>query len=219
MRPCGAPSMVRRRPRDRYLPQPRTATSCSARSALTLGTTLNGWAHERTTAELRAGRCSTATDPATSLPCSSPSCSRRLRRSSLFSSRSRPRRPRACSSNRGCHLRPLGRSGPRRGDQLPRRGLRRGGRPRHTRVLSSGRTTHRRRSAAGRAHGVGGVSIEHFLLSEPLGADTAEIAGLSVNTGTINSVELLERALAFEPDGVCTDRPHGLHAEALAAAS
>ena len=40
---------------------------------------------------------------------------------------------------------------------------------------------------------------------------------MSVNTGTINSVELLERALAFEPDAVCTDRPHALHAEALAA--
>jgi glycerophosphoryl diester phosphodiesterase len=65
-------------------------------------------------------------------------------------------------------------------------------------------------------HCVGGVSIEHFLLSEPL-VRTLRLAGLSVNTGTINSVELLERVLAFEPDAVCTDRPHALRAEGLAA--
>ena len=65
-------------------------------------------------------------------------------------------------------------------------------------------------------HRVSGVSIEHFLLSEPL-VRTLRLAGLSVNTGTINSLELLERALAFEPDAVCTDRPHGLRAEGLAA--
>jgi glycerophosphoryl diester phosphodiesterase len=61
-------------------------------------------------------------------------------------------------------------------------------------------------------HRVSGVSIEHFLLSRPL-ADTLRLAGLSVNTGTVNCAELLARALAFSPDAVCTDRPHELRAE------
>jgi glycerophosphoryl diester phosphodiesterase len=61
-------------------------------------------------------------------------------------------------------------------------------------------------------HRVSGVSIEHFLLSGPL-ADTMRLAGLSVNTGTVNRAELLARALAFGPDAVCTDRPHELRAE------
>ena len=61
--------------------------------------------------------------------------------------------------------------------------------------------------------GVGGVSIEHFLLSERL-VGALRAAGLSVNTGTVNDAELLERVLAFDPDAVVTDRPHELRAEA-----
>lgn len=64
-------------------------------------------------------------------------------------------------------------------------------------------------------HGVGGVSVEHFLLSEPL-VRTLRLAGLSLNTGTVNAAVLLDRVLAFAPDAVCTDRPHQLRAEALA---
>ena len=63
--------------------------------------------------------------------------------------------------------------------------------------------------------GVGGVTVEHFLLSHEL-VDVLRDAGLSINTGTINRVELLERALAFSPDAICTDRPHELQAEAAA---
>jgi glycerophosphoryl diester phosphodiesterase len=60
--------------------------------------------------------------------------------------------------------------------------------------------------------GVAGVSIEHFLLSERL-VGALRAAGLSVNTGTVNDAELLERVLAFHPDAVVTDRPHELRAE------
>jgi glycerophosphoryl diester phosphodiesterase len=62
-------------------------------------------------------------------------------------------------------------------------------------------------------HGVGGVSIEHFLLAEPL-VKVMRLAGLSVNTGTINHPELLARVLELGPDAVCTDRPHELRREA-----
>ncbi|MDP9228877.1 MAG: hypothetical protein M3M99_07430 [Actinomycetota bacterium] len=61
--------------------------------------------------------------------------------------------------------------------------------------------------------GVAGVSIEHFLLSERL-LGPLRLAGLSVNTGTVNDSESLERVLAFGPDAVVTDRPHELRAEA-----
>ena len=64
-------------------------------------------------------------------------------------------------------------------------------------------------------HMVHGVSVEHFLLGERL-VETLREAGLSVNTGTVNDPRLLERALRFNPDAVCTDRPHELRAEALA---
>ncbi|CAN5604679.1 hypothetical protein BH10ACT11_BH10ACT11_10850 [soil metagenome] len=36
--------------------------------------------------------------------------------------------------------------------------------------------------------------------------------GLSVNTGTVNRIELLSRVLEFEPDAIGTDRPHELQA-------
>jgi glycerophosphoryl diester phosphodiesterase len=66
--------------------------------------------------------------------------------------------------------------------------------------------------------GVAGVSIEHFLLSERL-VGALRAARLSVNTGTVNDAELLERVLAFRPDAVVTDRPHELRAEAAARAT
>jgi glycerophosphoryl diester phosphodiesterase len=61
--------------------------------------------------------------------------------------------------------------------------------------------------------GVAGVSIEHFLLSDRL-VGALRAARLSVNTGTVNDAEVLERVLAFGPDAVVTDRPHELRAEA-----
>ncbi len=66
--------------------------------------------------------------------------------------------------------------------------------------------------------GVAGVSIEHFLLSERLVGALRDV-GLSVNTGTVNDAELLERVLAFGPDAVVTDRPHELRAEAASRAA
>jgi glycerophosphoryl diester phosphodiesterase len=66
--------------------------------------------------------------------------------------------------------------------------------------------------------GVAGVSVEHFLLSKRL-VGALRGAGLSVNTGTVNDAELLERVLAFGPDAVVTDRPHELRAEAASRAA
>ena len=61
------------------------------------------------------------------------------------------------------------------------------------------------------AHGVSGISVEHFLLTERL-ARPMRLAGLSVSTGTVNEPELLERILPRSPDSICTDRPHELAA-------
>jgi glycerophosphoryl diester phosphodiesterase len=63
--------------------------------------------------------------------------------------------------------------------------------------------------------GVTGVSVEHFLLSPRL-VSVFRLAGLSVNTGTVNDAELLTRVGALaSPDAVCTDRPAELRAEVL----
>ena len=62
--------------------------------------------------------------------------------------------------------------------------------------------------------GVGGIAVEHFLLTQHLAA-TFRLAGLSVSTGTINSPELLGRVVEIAaPDAVCTDRPGELRREA-----
>jgi len=60
--------------------------------------------------------------------------------------------------------------------------------------------------------GIFGVALEHFMLSASL-VRPLRLAGLSVTVGTVNRIELLERSLAFAPDAVCTDRPHELRAE------
>ena len=65
------------------------------------------------------------------------------------------------------------------------------------------------------SRGVTGVSVEHFLLSPKLVA-VFRLAGLSVTTGTVNAPELLARVTELAlPDAVCTDRPAELRAEAL----
>jgi glycerophosphoryl diester phosphodiesterase len=65
------------------------------------------------------------------------------------------------------------------------------------------------------SHGVTGVSVEHFLLTRELAA-VFRLAGLSLNTGTVNDAELLLRvAQLASPDAVCTDCPAELRAEAL----
>lgn len=58
-----------------------------------------------------------------------------------------------------------------------------------------------------RRHRVGGVCVEHFLLSGPLVA-ALRGAGISLTTGTVNDPALLERVLRFAPDAVTTDAPH-----------
>ena len=57
-----------------------------------------------------------------------------------------------------------------------------------------------------------GVCVEHFLLGQPLVAALRD-AGLSVSTGTVNHAAVAERALAYAPDAVTSDRPHQLAAE------
>ena len=65
------------------------------------------------------------------------------------------------------------------------------------------------------SRGVTGVSVEHFLLSVKL-VSIFRLAGLSVNTGTVNDAELLARITEVAaPDAVCTDRPAELRAEVL----
>jgi glycerophosphoryl diester phosphodiesterase len=64
-------------------------------------------------------------------------------------------------------------------------------------------------------HGVQGVCVEHFLLSSEL-VDVLRASRLSVSTGTVNHPDLLARLLPLELDAICTDRPHELRAETLA---
>ena len=57
-----------------------------------------------------------------------------------------------------------------------------------------------------------GVCVEHFLLGQPLVAALRD-AGLSVTTGTVNHAAIAERVLAHAPDALTSDRPHQLAAE------
>ncbi len=66
------------------------------------------------------------------------------------------------------------------------------------------------RWAAERA--VHGVCIEHFLLGARIVAALRD-AGLSITTGTVNHAAIAERALAHAPDALTSDRPHELAAE------
>jgi len=65
--------------------------------------------------------------------------------------------------------------------------------------------------------GVHGICLEHFLISPPL-VETLRAAGLSVSTGTVNRPELLMRVAPLALDAVCTDRPLELRAETAALA-
>ena len=63
------------------------------------------------------------------------------------------------------------------------------------------------------SRGVTGVSVEHFLLSPKL-VSVFRLAGLGLNTGTVNDAELLARVTELAaPDAVCTDRPAELRRE------
>ena len=69
-----------------------------------------------------------------------------------------------------------------------------------------------------RRHGVGGVCVEHFLLTAQLMAALRR-GGLSVTTGTLNEPALLERIAPLRPDAVTSDRPHALREAAAAVPS
>jgi len=66
-----------------------------------------------------------------------------------------------------------------------------------------------------RRNGVGGVCVEHFLLSPAL-MGTLRRGGLSVTTGTLNEQALLDRIVPLRPDAVTSDRPHMLREAAAA---
>jgi glycerophosphoryl diester phosphodiesterase len=65
--------------------------------------------------------------------------------------------------------------------------------------------------------GLAGVCVEHFLLSHRL-VSVLRRAGLSVTTGTVNDPALLRRVAGFGPDAVTTDRPVELRDELAALA-
>jgi len=65
--------------------------------------------------------------------------------------------------------------------------------------------------------GVLGVCVEHFLLSRPLVA-VLRRHGLSVTTGTVNDAVLLRRVEVLGVDAVTTDDPAALRARHVAAA-
>jgi glycerophosphoryl diester phosphodiesterase len=64
-------------------------------------------------------------------------------------------------------------------------------------------------AAWGRRVGLHGVCVEHFLLSRSLVA-TLRAFGLSVTTGTVNHVAMLEPLLWLGLDAVTSDSPHEL---------
>jgi glycerophosphoryl diester phosphodiesterase len=57
-----------------------------------------------------------------------------------------------------------------------------------------------------------GVCVEHFLLGAPMVAPLRD-AGLSITTGTVNHAAIAQRVLAHAPDALTSDRPHELVAE------
>ena len=63
-------------------------------------------------------------------------------------------------------------------------------------------------------HGVAGVKVEHFLLSDEL-IGPLRAAGITVSTGTVNDVDLLHAVLPAQPRCITTDRPHELRGEAV----
>jgi glycerophosphoryl diester phosphodiesterase len=64
-------------------------------------------------------------------------------------------------------------------------------------------------------HGVSGVKVEHFLLSDAL-VGLLRTSGITVSTGTVNDADLLAEVLRAQPRCITTDRPHGLREEAVA---
>ena len=188
---------------------------------LTLGTTLDGWAHQRSAAEILRARIldrdrePTAERPMTldELLAATPATCRFRSRSRRTPTRSSPAAPPRilCERYRG---------GPeRRRLELisfhsaacataAAYGLR-------SRLVVWAEYAPEALAAWAVSRGVTGVSVEHFLLAPKLVA-VFRLAGLSVSTGTVNDPELLARVTELAlPDAVCTDRPAELRAEAL----
>ena len=186
---------------------------------LPLGTTLSGWAHERTAAEIVAGRLRgrdgdpSADRPLTldellaSIPASMPVqvevkahadlglAERTARTLCERYRRSRERRRLEVISFHSPAVATAAAHGYR------------------SRLVIHADYTPEALAAWAVQHDVAGVSVEHFLLSPRLAA-VMRLAGLSVNTGTVNHPEILQRVVELaEPDAVCTDRPGELRAE------
>jgi glycerophosphoryl diester phosphodiesterase len=184
---------------------------------LDLGTTLSGWAHERSAAEIRAGRLrhrdGTPSDERPLLleellelaPAgltiqlevkahADPALARRTVRAACERLRERPSRDRIeilSFWTEACEV--AAELGFRArlvviaGHQIP--------------ALA----------AWGRRIGLHGVCVEHFLLTPAL-VETLRAAGLSVTTGTVNHAALLTRLLRLDLDAITSDSPHELRA-------
>lgn len=187
---------------------------------LALGTTLDGWAHERRVGDIRAGRLRGAGgEPTDEQPLTleellaatpddlpiqievkahaDPALAERTARVICERYRQRPERRRIEITS--FHSVAVARSAAH--------GYR-------ARLVIHADYTPEALAAWAVSHGIAGVSVEHFLLS-PQFASVMRLAGLSVTTGTINHPELLRRVLDLaQPDAVCTDRPGELRTEA-----
>jgi glycerophosphoryl diester phosphodiesterase len=65
---------------------------------------------------------------------------------------------------------------------------------------------------AARARWAADLAVERFLLSRSI-VEALRDAGLSITTGTVNHAVIAERALVHAPDALTSDRPHELAAE------
>ncbi len=182
---------------------------------LEVGTTLSGWAHERTAAEVRAGRLrhpdGTPSEerpllldellelapPGTGLQLevkahADPALARHTARALCERLRDHPARERTeviSFWSGACEL-------------AAELGFR-------TRLVIIADYRIHTLAAWGRRVGLHGVCVEHFLLSRALVA-TLRASGLSVTTGTVNHAAMLEPLLPLGLDAVTSDSPHEL---------
>src|SRR6266566_4882112 len=185
---------------------------------LEVGTTLSGWTHERTAAEIRAGRLrhpdGTPSDerpllldellelapPDTTLQLevkahADPALARRTARALCAHLRDHPARERTeviSFWSGACEL-------------AAELGFR-------ARLVVVADYRIHTLAAWGRRVGLHGVCVEHFLLSRVLVA-TLQAFGLSVTTGTVNHAAMLEPLLPLGLDAVTSDSPHELRRE------
>jgi glycerophosphoryl diester phosphodiesterase len=182
---------------------------------LEVGTTLSGWTHERTAAEIRAGRLRhpdgtpsderpllldellelAPTDTTLQLEVKAhadPALARRTARALCAHLRDHPARERTeviSFWSGACEL-------------AAAVGFR-------ARLLLIADYRIHALASWARHVGLHGVCVEHFLLSRSLAA-TLQAFGLSVTTGTVNHPALLEQLLPLGLDAVTSDSPHEL---------